>query len=87
MKEFSQLLRIPILNQLPFNSTERDPKPEEISQALHLQQSDVITNWETRSGVMTKVPHQRSHCFTCVGLRRTGPSQLMLPNRVSPDPG
>ena len=30
---------------------ERDPKPEDISQALHLQQSDVTTNWETRSRV------------------------------------
>ena len=38
-------------NQLPFNGTERDPKPEDISQALHLQQSDITTNWETRSGV------------------------------------
>ena len=30
---------------------ERDPKPEEIAQALHLQQSDVTTTWEIRSGV------------------------------------
>ena len=27
LEEFSQLLRIHILNQLPFNSTERDPQP------------------------------------------------------------
>ncbi|CAI8598712.1 unnamed protein product [Vicia faba] len=51
LEEFSQLLRIPILNQLPFNGTERDPNPEDISQALHLHSSDVITHWETRSGV------------------------------------
>ena len=51
LEEFSQLLRIHILNQLPFNGTERDPKPEEIAQTLHLQPSDVTTNWETRSGV------------------------------------
>ena len=44
LEAFSQLLRIPILNQLPFNGTERDPKPEEIAQALHLQTSDVTTN-------------------------------------------
>ena len=31
LEEFSQLLRIPILNQLPFSATERDPKPEEIA--------------------------------------------------------
>ena len=51
LEEFSQLLRISILNQLPFNGTERDSKPEEITQVLHLQPSDVTTNWETRSGV------------------------------------
>ena len=36
LEEFSQLLRILILNQLPFNGTERDPNPEKIAQALHL---------------------------------------------------
>ncbi|CAI8611684.1 unnamed protein product [Vicia faba] len=51
MEEFSQLLGIPILDQIPFNSTERDPSPEEVSRALHLQQSNVTANWETRSGV------------------------------------
>ena len=51
LEEFSQLLRIHILNQLPFNGTQRDPKPEEIAQALHLQSSDVTTDWEIRSGV------------------------------------
>ena len=44
-------MRIPILNQIPFNGTKRDPRPKEIARALHLQQSDVTTNWETRSGV------------------------------------
>ena len=44
-------MRIPILNQLPFNRTERDPKPEEIAQALHLHLSYVTTHWETRSGI------------------------------------
>ena len=51
LEELSQLLRIPIINQLPFNGTKRDPKPEEISQSLHLYSSDVIIHWETRSGV------------------------------------
>ena len=44
MEEFSQLLKIPILNQLPFNDIIRDPGPEEIAQDLHLQRSDVTTN-------------------------------------------
>ena len=51
MEEFSQLLGIPILDQLPFSGTERHPKPEEISKALSLQRSDIVTNWETRGSV------------------------------------
>ena len=51
LEEFSQLLRIPILSQLPYNGTEKEPKPEEIAQGLHLHSSDVTTYWETRSGV------------------------------------
>ena len=51
IEKFSQLLGIPILDQLPFNEIERDPRPEEIARALHLQRSDVVANWETISGV------------------------------------
>ena len=42
---------MPILDKIPFTSIEKDPRPEEISLALHLQWSDIIANWETRSGV------------------------------------
>ena len=45
MEEFSQLLGIPILDQLPFNGIERDSRPEEIARALHFQRSDVVPNW------------------------------------------
>ena len=31
LEEFSQLLRIPILHQLPYNGTEREPKPEDVA--------------------------------------------------------
>ena len=51
LEEFSQLLRIPILNQLPYNVTEKEPKPEDVAQALNLQPSDIKGHWETRSGV------------------------------------
>ena len=37
--------------KLPFNGMERDPKPEEIAQALSLKWSDVVETWETRGGV------------------------------------
>ena len=42
LEKFSQLLRIPILNQPLLNDTKRDPKPEDVAQALHLQLSDII---------------------------------------------
>ena len=51
MEKFSQLLGVPIFDQLPFTGIEKDPRPEEIARALHLQRSDVMTNWETRSSV------------------------------------
>ena len=36
LEEFSQLLRIPILHQLPYNGTKREPNPKDVAQALHL---------------------------------------------------
>ena len=51
MEEFSQLLNLPILEQLPFTGLEEVPKPEIIASALHLKRADVVSNWETRSGV------------------------------------
>ena len=51
LEEFSLLLGVPILNEVPFNGMERDPKPEYIAKALSLQWSDVAANWETRRNV------------------------------------
>ena len=51
LEEFSRLLKIPILDQLPFNGTEKEPKLEEIAKALHLQSSDLKGHWEVRSGI------------------------------------
>ena len=34
MEEFSLLLGVPILNKVPFNGMERDPKPEDIAKAV-----------------------------------------------------
>ena len=44
-------MSIPILHQLRYNGTERDPKPEDVAQAMHLQPADVTSHLETRSGV------------------------------------
>ena len=51
MEDFSQLMGVPVLNQIPFTGLEKDPKPEEITPTLHLKRSDIVSNWETRSGV------------------------------------
>ena len=51
MEEFSQVLRIPILDQTPLIGLEVAPKPEVIAIALHMKRSDIISNWETISGV------------------------------------
>ena len=51
LEEFSQLLGISILEQVPFTGIEEVPKPEVISSALHLKRADMVSNWETRSGV------------------------------------
>ena len=66
MEEFSQLLGIPILDQLPFNGIERDLRHEEISRALHLPRSNVVANRETRSGVkgfLAKFLFERAQYF------------------------
>ena len=51
MEEFSKLLGVPILDQTPFTSLEKVPKPGDIAVALHLKWSNIVSNWETRSGV------------------------------------
>ena len=48
MEEFSQLLDIPILEQLLFTGLEEVPKLKFIASALHLKRADVVSNWETR---------------------------------------
>ena len=51
MEDFSQLLNLPILDQVPFTGFEEVPKPEVIASALHLKRADMVSNWETQSGV------------------------------------
>ena len=42
---------VPVHDQISFTSLEGIPKPEVITEALHMKRADVTTNWETRSGV------------------------------------
>ncbi|XP_058756282.1 uncharacterized protein LOC131629518 [Vicia villosa] len=51
MEEFSDILHIPIRDQLPFTGLENIPKLEVVATALHLKKSEIENNWETRSGV------------------------------------
>ena len=51
LEEFSHLLGISILENMPFTGMEETPRPEDIALALHLKWADVVSNWETRSGV------------------------------------
>ena len=50
MEEFSQLLGVLVLDQVPFTCLEKYPQPEEITSTLHLKRFDIVANWETRSG-------------------------------------
>ena len=51
LEEFSQLLGVPVLDQMPFTCLEETPKPKVIDNAFHLKRFDIIANWEIRSGV------------------------------------
>ena len=51
MEEFSKLLGIHVLNRTPFTDLKKEPQPKEIAAALHLKRSDIVLNWEARSGV------------------------------------
>ncbi|XP_058758835.1 uncharacterized protein LOC131632081 [Vicia villosa] len=51
MEEFSKLLYIPILDQVTFTGLENVPKPEVTTTTLHMKKSNIVSNWETRSGV------------------------------------
>ena len=42
LEEFSQLLGVPVLDQIPFTGLEDTPNPEVISKALHLKRSDIV---------------------------------------------
>ena len=44
MEEFSKLLGMPILYQIPFTGSERAPKYEDIASVLHLKRSDIEAN-------------------------------------------
>ncbi|XP_058757094.1 uncharacterized protein LOC131630326 [Vicia villosa] len=54
LEEFSRILGIPILDQVPFTGLEVTPKSERIAAALQLRKSDIT--WVKRSGVEGLLP-------------------------------
>ena len=44
IEEFSQLLGLHVLDQMPFTGLEEAPKLEDIVAVLHVKQSDIISN-------------------------------------------
>ncbi|XP_058745884.1 uncharacterized protein LOC131618734 [Vicia villosa] len=51
LEEFYELLCLPIRDQMPFTGLEDVPKPEVMASALHIEKSEVVSNWETKNGV------------------------------------
>ena len=55
IKRHGQLLSLVTSNlneqMVPFTGMEEVPRPEDIALARHLKRDDVVSNWETRSGV------------------------------------
>ena len=51
---------------MPFTDLGEAPKPEFIAVTLHLKRSNIISNWETRSGVkyfLAKFLFEKAHLF------------------------
>src|ERR1051325_10972555 len=46
LEEFSKLLGIPILDQMPFTGSEKALRYKDIASGLHLKRSDIEVNWE-----------------------------------------
>ena len=44
MEEFSKLLEVPILDQIPLTGLEQVPKLEDIATTLHLKRSNIAAN-------------------------------------------
>ena len=44
LEELSLLLGVTVLDQTPFTSFERIPKPEVIVEALHQKRADIVAN-------------------------------------------
>ena len=45
LEEFSKILSLPILEQIPFTGLEQDPTAKDVAIALHLKPSDIESHW------------------------------------------
>lgn len=51
LEEYSQLLRIPIADAVPFSGSEKVPESDVLAKILHLTKSDIEKSFITRGGV------------------------------------
>lgn len=51
LEEYSQLLRIPVADTVPFSGSEKLPEPDVLAKILHLKESDVKNNFTTKGGI------------------------------------
>ncbi|XP_058768972.1 uncharacterized protein LOC131642770 [Vicia villosa] len=55
LEEFSSILRLPVLDQMPYTGEEETPKLEDVAAALHLPQSEIKKVWVNK-GEYTGLP-------------------------------
>ncbi|XP_058721983.1 uncharacterized protein LOC131593496 [Vicia villosa] len=66
LEEFSHLLGLPVLNQIPYTGKEEDPKLEVIAGALHLPRSEVEKVWISKkeySGLPLDFLYEKAEIF------------------------
>lgn len=70
LEEYSQLLRIPVVNIVPFSGSEKMLEPDVLAKILHLKESDVKNNFTTKGGICgfkTKFLIGKASYFASVG--------------------
>lgn len=51
LEEYSHLLRIPIVDTVPFSCSEGGPKPDILAKVLHLKEIEVKNNFTSKGGI------------------------------------
>src|ERR1044072_2227928 len=82
LEEFSKLLGVPILDQMPFTGLEKVPKYEDIASALHLERCGEFPNVPLL-GIRGGITYKPSLALRQFGFaRRDGPHDMLLQDIV-----